>query len=168
MTTSSIRFTFITSNSLLSRVIRWMTRETITHVIIDDLQLCGRDVVLEAVGKGVTISDRARTLEGCEVVDIIDVPTGAAFKSTVIYNVIRDNLGAGYDYTGMLGYLWVMLGRALKQRWHNPLGNAKSYVCVELAVDILRRIDPVRASLIDPLAITPQEFRDFLEAHYVA
>lgn len=71
-------------------------------------------------------------------------------------------LGHRYDYLGLFGMAWVLLGRWLKRKWRNPWESSKALTCAEAVVYILQESDYPGARMLDPSSVTPQDILDFI------
>ncbi len=72
-------------------------------------------------------------------------------------------LGSIYDFAGLFGMLFVMLGRVLKRKWKNPFRSARSMFCSEAVVRVLRASGYPGAERLSPENTTPQDLLDFFE-----
>jgi hypothetical protein len=117
---------FMTSDSWVSKLIRWFTKGRVSHVAIG-MEVMGAPMVLHATVGGVQMWTRARATGGeilvAEYKIIPDITGGvkAGFE----------HLGDKYDYVGLFGYIFVMIGRLIKQKWKNPLASSHAWVCSE-------------------------------------
>jgi hypothetical protein len=71
-------------------------------------------------------------------------------------------LGTAYDFTGLLGMFWVVLGRVLKRRFHNPTQNSRAMFCSEMGVVVLQRSHYPGAEKLIAADTSPQDLLDFL------
>lgn len=72
-------------------------------------------------------------------------------------------LGDFYDYWGLIGFLWVSLGKKLKRRWGNPLSSKKEVVCAESVIRVLKAASYPGVEALDSEATNPQELYEFLK-----
>jgi hypothetical protein len=148
----------------LSWLIRKVTGSTCSHawVLIDDPYF-GVPVVLQASLEGFTLTTYARFQADNTVVDVVTpvIPLDAALHQA------WQALGEKYDYTGLLGMAWVLLGRALRRTWKNPLSHADEMFCSEAIVEqlLIPAGYPQVATLGGlPQDVSPQVLRTFLNA----
>lgn len=47
-------------------------------------------------------------------------------------------IGTAYDFGGLIGMAFVIIGRIFKRRWHNPMQNSLAMFCSEMAVTVLQ------------------------------
>ena len=104
----AIKIGFSTSNALVSRLIRWVTRSRVSHtfLLIED-SFFGQDMVMEAASSGFRLIPYSVFQTGNTDVTLITpvVPIDEGVKKAVIW------LGEKYNYTGDFGMLFVLLGR---------------------------------------------------------
>ena len=157
---------FLTTDRILSRVIRVIGKSPASHVALG-LHLHGVPVLLQADIGGVQITPRAKFLRKHRVV------SEWAFTSPGIENALAGGvreIGERYDYVGLLGYLIVVLGKLFHRRLRNPLAARKAVVCSEFVVGLDREgycvpewkgLDPEATMPADLLAIcqTSPSFR---------
>jgi hypothetical protein len=153
----NIQVGFSTSkNSWISKIIRWFTDSTVSHCFFiywdKDWQ---RDMILEATEGGFKITPFSNYEK-----DLV-----AAFtpKYSVEQGLIKsiDWLGEDYDYVGLIGMIWVELGRWLHRKWRNPWRDAKSMFCSEAISRIMIESNYPGTSGWDPQSIDPQMLMNF-------
>lgn len=128
---------FSTSDWWVSRAIRAFSRAPVSHTYIcfdSDVGPFGHEL-FEAAWCGFRLSTRGKLTSGTtKIVREIPVPIeGMSALSTC-----RAWLETPYDYAGLLGEAWVMLGRWLGQRWQNPWANVHTLFCSEAATKLLQ------------------------------
>lgn len=126
---------FSTTDKLLSQLIRLATRSKVSHAYFRTT-LLSRPVVVHADWQGVTVTDYARWLRANSVVAEyrIDAPI------LPMVGELFEHLGAGYDWGGLVGQGWVLLGRLFGRTWANPLQSNDRWYCSELVADSLRQM----------------------------
>jgi len=72
-------------------------------------------------------------------------------------------LGTPFDFGGLFGTAFVLLGRWLKRKWHNPLQSARSVFCSEAAVVALQKSGYPGAEKLVPQDTTPQDLLQFFQ-----
>lgn len=152
---------FSTSTAPLSRAIRALSRSEASHCGIG-LRIDGVDLVADASLLGVEMVERSRWLRGKTLVlEFIFPPLHAP---TTAY--VMGELGRGYDYSGMLGYLPIYLARWFGRVIRNPWASPTRYVCSEFVVrGMLQRL-PLRM-LADSESCDPEALMQFCrEADY--
>ena len=127
---------FSTSDWWVSRVIRWFTRATVSHtfIVFDEPGTFGSEVY-EAAWCGFRMSTRAKLASGTtRIVKEIPVP----LEPVAALAVCRGWLECPYDYAGLVGEAWVMLGRLFGERWDNPFAGPHHMFCSEAATFLLQ------------------------------
>ena len=81
--------------------------------------------------------------------------------------VMADDLGEKYDFGGLLGMAWNIIGRWFKAKWKNPLNDSKAMFCSEFVVKALQQCQFPEAGKLEAANTTPQDRLDFLTEHYV-
>lgn len=71
-------------------------------------------------------------------------------------------LGSMYDYAGLIGMAWVMVGRWLKRKWKNPFRGSKYVFCSE-AVILAMKSSPGYEKLALDSDSDPQGLLDWFE-----
>jgi hypothetical protein len=117
---------FTASDTFVSKAIRYFSGGRVSHVEIG-LNIYNTPMVLQSTIGGVQLETRQNAID-----------SNSLFAEYIIKpNLIDgiksgfDHLGEHYDYPGLFGYLWVLTGRWLKQKWNNPLASSHAWVCSE-------------------------------------
>lgn len=157
---------FSTSDWWVSRAIRYVTRAEVSHTffLLQENGPVG-DLVLEAEWCGWKLSTPNALTRGTTRVVKYVVP------AVDLTSAVSDSLlwlDEKYNYPGLLGMLWVCLGRILGKRWRNPLRNHNSMFCSEAAVYVLQGAGYPGAAALDPQSVDPQALLDFLTAGELA
>lgn len=122
---------FSTSKHLFSKVIRFLTRSKVSHASIS-VHLHGVPVIIESTVGGVKIYPRAKfEKENTLVYEYEVLPDMYAELKRAI-----EDVGEGYDYVGILGYIPVIVAKWFKKKVKNPLASANKMVCAEFVVSI--------------------------------
>jgi hypothetical protein len=138
---------FVSSKSWVSKAIQFITGGNVTHAIIGGFTIESADIVMHSATSGVAFLPREKALVGCDIVGEFAISHDVNIKQ------LLNDLGQPYDYLEMLGYVWVYLGKLIKQRWHNPLGSSQSFVCVELIMSM----NLPELNQLDKHATSPQD-----------
>ena len=156
-----VRVGFSTSRSLQSRIIRWLTRSTVSHTfLIVEGSFLGSDLVVEADIGGVRMQPLSAFEKKNDIIEIIPMP----YTIHVGMGRIGDWLNDAYDFPGLFGTVFVLLGRKLKTGWRNPF-NTKALFCSEMVVRVLSASGYPNAKLLIPSSTTPKDLLDFLHAN---
>jgi len=149
--TQSINVCFSTTDSLISKIVRWITRSEVSHCMITYRdETFDRVMVLEADWFGFSnvpwsVWKRKNTL--LERHSIIKVDEQ---KTTISLSKLVDYLGSGYDYKGIIS---LSLRRFLK-RFKNPFQSSSKLFCSESVVMFLEDFGVVSD---DCSSYTPQD-----------
>lgn len=92
--------------------------------------------------------------------DVIDLIEPSASLDTGI-KVAGTWLGEGYDFGGLIGTAFVLIGRALKRKWRNPFNSTSAMFCSEFVVKVLHASNYPNSEMFDASATTPQDLLDF-------
>lgn len=139
---------FTASDSLVGRLISFFSGSKASHVLVRH-QYLGVDVCLHADVGGVQLDTRPRALMGRRVLAEFKIRQGVHLKRAV------QELGSGYDYAGVLGFLVVWVARWFKRKIKNPFAGARSMFCSEFVL-MLNHLDCIPEwSGLDPELTTP-------------
>ena len=150
----SVNVAFSTTNSLLSRVIRWFTRSSVSHSLITfrDATL-DKVFVMEANGRGFMLVPWAKWRKHNTLIARYSIDVDENVKMSSL-RAVADHLGAEYDYVSLLGFLW----RRFVSRTRNPLDNGKKLVCSEAVARFLNGIKFDEGLVFDdPSSWTPED-----------
>lgn len=155
-----IRVGFSTQKkNVFSRLIRRLTKSQVSHawLLIDEAFL-GLSMVMQATEGGWQLTDYRVFQSKNDVVCLIGpaVPLDSGVREAALW------LGEHYDYTGLFGSIFVLLGRWLKRKWRNPLNVAHAMFCSEAVVYVLQSCEYPGSKELDPSATTPQDLLEFL------
>lgn len=126
-----ITIAFFSSNELISKIIRFLTNSKVSHSAIG-LELDGVKYFLHADTKGVNLVSRSNFLKEDYLIDEFEVIPNIEEE---VFCGLR-YIGKKYDYTGLVGFLPMMLFRIFGIKITNILNNKSSYFCSEFIVDI--------------------------------
>lgn len=149
-----IQVLFSHSRGLISWLIRKVTNSQCSHTAFlytDDT--LGLNMVMEAQESGFRLIPYNKFLRENVLVAAFTLDTDLTSGIKWAANW----LGTRYDTMGMLGMLWVLLGRTFKKRFHNPFQNSHSMYCSEMETIVLQRCGVEWLKDMDPSTITPQD-----------
>jgi hypothetical protein len=147
------------TKNIFSRAIRWLTGSKTSHTwLLFDDTFFGLPMVMEATEVGFRLLpyDNFKA-EGNDIIALIEPPYAL---DEGVQQAARW-LGERYDFTGILGSVFVLLGRWLKKKWRNPLAGSKSMFCSEAVVRVMQAAKYPGSDAFDPEATTPQDLLDF-------
>ena len=152
-----IKVGFSRSNSIVGAIIRWFTKSEVNHVFLI-FPLGGFEWVLEASWFGVYIIPYERYVIHANVTRVFEIEE-AKLNSMSMLRFI----GAGYDYAGLIGMAWVMLGRSLRRGWRNPWQSQKASFCSEMVASLLIEAKYPGAKELDPRQTSPEDLLKLLD-----
>lgn len=129
----SINIAFSTTNSLLSRTIRWFTRSKVSHSLITFRdETLDKVFVMEANGRGFMLVPWAKWRTGNTMIARyrIDIEPELQLESL---RSLANMLGAEYDYKSLLAFVL----RRFASRMKNPLDDSKKLICSEAVAKFL-------------------------------
>lgn len=150
---------FSTTDKLLSRIIRKLTKSRVSHSFIM-FDWLGKKWVLEAGFNGVGILPLERFLaDGNIIVEVVDLP------HVELEDLIpaMEDMGERYDFGGLLGGIVPLIGKWFKQKWHNPFNDTKALFCSEFIVYWLQDLAFEPAYNLVPEDVSPEELLKLLE-----
>lgn len=146
--------------NVLSWAIRKITGSRASHAwlrVVDPL--FHLDMVMEAHTTGMRLIPRAVFEKGNAVVALA-YPQGDF--STALGKAGKF-LGRKYDFEGLLGMAWVLLGRWLHRKWRNPLNSTKALFCSEAVVEMLQAAKYPGAERLAADSTSPEDLLEFLQ-----
>jgi len=152
------RIGFSTGSSWLSCVIRWFTDSAASHawILYWDSEF-EADCVLEFTRGGCRIT----TLTSFEKHNRVVKKALPRHPISLGMKKVAEWLDKPYDYKGLFGMVWVMVGRWLHRKWKNPWGSAQAMFCSEAVARVLRAADYPGTEYWDPETISPQDLFEF-------
>lgn len=158
---SSTRVGFSTSTTnILSRVIRWFTKSRVSHAFLVYYdQDWSRDMVLEATLGGFKVVPFDKFRQSTTVVAVFEPKHSveAGLKEAVEW------LGTDYDYTGLFGMIFVVMGRWFRLKWRNPWASSKAMFCSEAVARVLRGAGYPNTETMVIEETTPEDLLVFFE-----
>ena len=154
-----IKIGFSTSKALTSRAIRWATRSRVSHTfLLVEGSFFGQDMVMEAVASGFRLVPFATFKKQNEIVTLITpvVPLDKGVEEAVNW------LGERYNFEGIFGMLFVLLGRWLGRKWRNPFRSANSLFCSEVNTLVVKESGYPGTAGLDPFSTDPEDLEECL------
>lgn len=149
---------FSRSSTLVSWAIRKVTCSQVSHCFVVH-RVLGVECALEATSSGFRAVPMSVFSEDNQIVDIVSVEADG-FDDEPILGAM---LGHPYDFLGLFGFLWVMLGRSLGMRWSNPARGPSKLFCSEAVVMVLAAGGVPGSSLLEPEQCSPEDVLRFLK-----
>jgi len=153
---------FSTTNKIISRIIRWVTHSEVSHTFLA-YQAFNRIWVLEAGFLGVSIVPLDKFKAKNNIVLMVPVRE----LSPDDLGAAMDQLGTAYDFGGLLGAIFPVIGHWFKRKWKNPWNNPKAMFCSELVVYSLQSAKFPGTEALVPADTSPQDLKDFFTEHYL-
>jgi hypothetical protein len=143
----------------LSRLIRWLTKSKASHAwLLFDDTFFGLRMVMEATEVGFRILPFSNfQAEGNDIVAIVQ--PAAPLEDGVM--AAGQWLGESYDFAGLLGTSFVLLGRWLRRKWKNPLASPHAMFCSEAVVRVIQAAKYPGSEALVPASTTPQDLLNF-------
>jgi len=153
------RIGFSTTKKWLSRIIRWFTKAPVSHawILYYDLDFA-QEMVLEATLEGVRIVPYEVFKQHNSVVRVF-IPSHSLKQG---FAKVGETLGSTYDFGGLFGMLWVLLGRWCRQKLKNPWNKAQAMFCSEFVAQVLRWSYYPGTEYWVPENMTPADLYTFL------
>lgn len=159
-----LRIGFSTSQSWISKVIRWFTKSKFSHafILIDNEPMLGPCVFQSDNGGIQIITQKSFDFDHNPLQKIV-VPQMDLFPAI---KVCADLLREDYDYAGLLGMIWVEFWwRAFKAKVSNPLHNANEFFCSAFVVKVMQVAKWPGSETLDAGRTDAQMLADFLDSH---
>ena len=153
------RIGFSTTKAWLSRLIRWFTGALVSHawILYYDLDFAC-EMVLEATLEGVRIIPFEVFKQHNTIVKVF-IPSDSLKQG---FAKVGATLGSTYDFTGLLGMLWVLLGRWFKKKLKNPWNSPRALFCSEFVAQVMRWSYYPGTEYWTPENMTPADLYIFL------
>jgi hypothetical protein len=139
-------------------IIEWAMGTPYDHVYIR-LKLEGHDVIFQASHGYVNLRNYKIFKKECEVLQEYDFHLQNE-QCEQLMEVITSTLGCTYDFLGVLGFLWILIGRRLGFNWNNPLAQRSEYFCSELVTKALEAMKFDLSSTPDD--VSPKDLEDWI------
>jgi len=145
----------------LSWLIRTFTKSDVSHAwLLIEGAFMGHDMVMEAHETGYRLIPFFVFEKKTHVVRILTPkhPLEDGIQSQI------DDLGSSYDFPGLFGNLFVIVGRWFKVKWRNPFGSSKAMFCSEAIVRAMQGCNYPGSEQLDPEATNPNDLIAFFQA----
>ncbi len=155
-----IRVGFSTTNSWISRTIRWFIESKVSHTYIRFYdEFLGVELIMHADWDGVVIEDAELFEKQNTVIEEFEFED-PRFKASLRKNLRL--LRKKYDYWNIAHWAWIItFKRWAKIKIKNPIDDPKKIWCVDFSI---RNINPV---ILLPLGtMNPRTLNEWMNAHY--
>ena len=154
----SINVCFSTTDSIISRVVRWFTRSEVSHCYITYMdQTLRRVMIMEVHWKGfILVPWDAKTLKGRKLVARYSINVPVEDQLEALHR-LTFYLGVGYDYFNLIP----MALRRIRAQFQNPFNSEGRIICSESVVHFLN--DCGAAKLLHPHSWTPEDLYSYVK-----
>lgn len=156
----TLKIVFSTSKSPVSGLIRKITKSPTSHVFFV-FDVGPKELMLEAGFTGIEFNDYKNYAKSHVIVAEHLLAEGADRKQ-YLYKAL-EFLDTKYDFGGLFGGLWVIVGRWFKRIWKNPLQNSKALFCSEYVATVLKEAGHPKLQDCIPSEITPKDLLELLK-----
>ena len=155
-----IGFSTQTTNPF-SAMIRKFTGGQCSHVwwLYYDLDF-GIDMVMDAHETGYRLVPLTMFMQRNKIIATIDPIHDV--DEALLHSV--QWLGSMYDFAGLIGGLWVMLGRIFRRKWKNPMRSSANVFCSEATARGLLSQKYPGFENVDPETLTPDDILKFFRS----
>lgn len=149
----SVRIVFTASKFPLAKLIRWATKGRVSHaMILYDNPMWGGDWVAEATVGGVKMLPAEKVMHNAVAVFKCKFDTWPALQA------IRQHVGDGYDYAGLLYFGWaILVWRLFRRKIRRPLRKSSEEFCSEFVAMFLAAAEKLnKVPLLEGLWENPE------------
>jgi len=146
------KIVFTASNTLLGKLIRWITKSKVSHVFIEyHSSQWGGQWALEAYITGVRKVPVSRVRHHVVAeFECLNIPSQAFLR-------IGKLVGEGYDFSGLFLFAWLhIIWKWFGKKMRKPLNATKGQFCSELGARFLDAAGVSDPRLDDPEKASPQ------------
>ena len=148
-------------NNPASFLIRAISGSKASHAwLLLNVEPFGQEFVFEASEYGVRLVPWGAFRRNNRIVAVIEpqIPLDPAMVKAGAF------LGAYYDFKGLVGMAFVIVGRWFKRKWRNPLHSARAMWCSELVARVLKWANHPGTDELSPTRTSPQDLLDLLRS----
>jgi hypothetical protein len=146
---------FFTSDTLISRVIKFFTKGTVTHVAIGGFEIAGIKLCLHSDIKGVRFATRDSLTSNMTLVSEWNILADDVEEQ--LPTIIK-KIGSSYDFGGVFGIGIVQILKWINIKAKNPFHDTNSYFCSELVLGLSKKVPEWNG--LDPVETTPEDLLD--------
>lgn len=156
-----VRIGFSTTNSSVSRLIRWWVKDKVSHVYIKFYdEFLGAWLILHADWPGVIIEDAELFDKQNIVIEEYEIED-PRLKATLKKNL--RHLRKKYDYWNTIGWAWaITFKRWVKKKYQNPLEDPQKLMCTDFITRFLSDIYELPKESFNPMT-----FRKWMSEVYL-
>lgn len=147
-----VRIGFSTTNSFVSRLIRWFVSDKVSHVYIRFYdEFLGAWLILHADWPGVIIEDAELFDKHNIIIEEYEIDH-PRLKDTLRKNLRF--LRRKYDYWNTIGWAWaITFKRWAKKKWQSPAEDPKKIMCTDFIVRFLCDIYDLPKESFNPMTL---------------
>lgn len=157
---------FSTTSSLLSTLVRKLTRSKISHTYIKFL-VAGENIVLHATQHGVNTDYYNNFVKKNRIYAEFKLNVSIDAQNKMLSYAIRQT-DKPYDFISLVGFLWVIINKSFGRKTKNPFSSAGAYFCSELLVQTLKAGKFPNTDNLNSDNISPEDFLEFISNHKLA
>lgn len=154
---------FSSSNGLIGRIIKKLTRSKVSHtyIIFDAADI---KLIIQADWKGVDV----------EYYEIVKQKNNIVAEYQILLNSEEEHLALGYafqqltkayDYLAIIGFAIVLINKMFGRQIKQPFRNRSAYFCSELAITALQAANFPLSHSFDRELTSPEDVMEFLNSH---
>jgi hypothetical protein len=157
-----IQIGFSRTNTIPSRLIRWITKSEVSHTYIKlDDDFLGLPLILHVDWPGAVIVSESEFLKENEKVEEYEIES-EKFRPAIKKNLIF--LGKKYDYWNLIAWgIAILFRRTFKKKEHNRIEDPKKLICVDF---VLRITNAAQITDLPLGEMTPKMLRDRFNQRY--
>lgn len=147
-------------NNILSKIIRWITKSPISHcwILYYDIQF-KIEMVLESTTEGFRILPFKTYQKQNDNIVLFN----PKFSLTMGLIKAGEKLGTKYDFKGLFGSIFPIIGRWFKRKWKNPFYSSKELFCSEAVTEIMKDSKYPGSDKFDPSTTNPNDLYNFFK-----
>jgi uncharacterized protein YycO len=154
-----MRVGFSYGNSILSVIIKRITRSQASHSYIV-FCVAGEELVVQANQHGVCCENYKTFKQHSNIVVEFELNASNEQEQKILSYALRQLLRP-YDVLALLGFGWVLIGKALGTKFKQPFKNRAAYFCSELIMSSLKHGGFVIGN-VDPELTSPEDLIQIL------
>lgn len=143
---------FLTTNSLISKVIRFFTKSKISHTAVC-FNLNNEKFILESLIDGVVLRPRNQALQNQNLIAEFEIIPDLNNE----FQEATKRIGEPYDKLSLLGFFIMILFHIVGIKIHNPLSFMSGTVCSEFIISCDTNHEIPEFNNLNPDSITPED-----------
>ncbi|MFA5023459.1 MAG: hypothetical protein WC523_00680 [Patescibacteria group bacterium] len=158
-----MRIGLSSSNSIISKAIKWLTCSKVSHSYI---VFCAADeeLVINAAYNGVICEHYELFKRRTSIMAEFEILLTPEEEHRVLSYSLKQ-LTKSYDFLAILGLAWVFLNKHLGRKVCQPFSNKSAYFCSELVICSLQSANFPLSHFMYREATSPEDVIEFLISH---